>query len=158
MFHHYTECGLNNIQLLNGFRWIDGPRGRALQIDDLEGLHKQIGLTLVHERKALNGKEMRFLRHELELTQQALGTILGVDAQTIARWEKGETERVTPAADRLLRLLFLEKVDGNPAISEALTRIAALDEAPSPAGRPLAFWVDPEDGWRYQEPKQADAA
>jgi putative transcriptional regulator len=150
-YHQYTECGLDDVYLVNGFTVVESPRGSAIQIENVEGLHRIIGLILVNEKKALSGKEVRFLRHELSLTQQSLGAILGVDAQTIARWEKGETDRVTPAADRLLRLIYLEKVEGNPAICEPLQRISELDESLGEQGD-LLFVDDPDAGWRLQEP------
>ncbi len=156
--HHYTESGLDDVYLANGFTIIENPRGPAIQIEDLEGLHRTIGLFLVNERKALNGKEVRFLRHELALTQHALGAILGVDSQTLARWEKGDTDRVTPTADRLLRLIYLEKIVGNPAICEPLQRIAELDEILGKRAEQLLFEDDPEDGWRLQEPMHTQAA
>ncbi len=156
--HHYTECGLDDVYLVNGFTVVESSRGNATQIEDIEGLHRTIGFILVNEKKALNGKEVRFLRHELGLTQHALGAILGVDAQSVARWEKGDTDRVSPTADRLLRLIYLEKMEGNRAICEPLQRIAELDEMLGAQSEQLLFEDDPEDGWRLQEPIGAQAA
>jgi hypothetical protein len=63
--YHYTECGLNNIYLLNGLDFIETSRGRAISIKDIDGLHKAIGLFLVTSKKDFSDDELRFLRHEM---------------------------------------------------------------------------------------------
>ena len=102
---------------------------------------------LVHERKHLDGKEFRFLRHELNMTQQNLAALLGVDVQSIARWEKQKTEFVPGPAQRVIRLLYSEKVDGNQEICVPLERLAALDEmiADEPE---IDFQQDNDEGWQ----------
>ena len=49
--YHYSECGLDNIYLYNGFEFVETPRGRAVNIRDIEGLHRAIGLILVRDKK-----------------------------------------------------------------------------------------------------------
>jgi putative transcriptional regulator len=126
--YHYKESGLDNIYLANGFDWVDTPRGRALWIDNVEGLHRAIGRTLINEKKSLTGREFRFLRHELNLTQQLVALMLDVDVQTVGRWERDETD-IHGSADRLIKLLYAEKVNKNPKVHELLKRLAELDEA-----------------------------
>lgn len=103
---HYTACGLDDVYLLNGFTVEETDYGRGIAVDDVAGLHVAIGLHLVLHRKALSPKEFRFLRKQLDLTQDELAAQLGVTGQTVARWEKGETE-VSGPADRLLRLFYV---------------------------------------------------
>lgn len=38
----------------------------------------------------MTGKELKEKRNELELTQEQLASELGVTANTVARWERGE--------------------------------------------------------------------
>ena len=89
---HYTDCGLDNIFLSNGYELetIDGED--YLTVHNLDGLHEAIGLHIVLEKKAPNGGEIRFLRREMGLSQQELSTKLGVSSQSVARWEKGQTD------------------------------------------------------------------
>ena len=124
--YHYTESGLDNVYLVNGFKLKDG----RLKIHDIEGLHRAIGRWLVSTRKDLSGAEIRFLRHELELSQAALSFLLGITERTVLRWEKDRSGRNTrnPAAERTLRLLYLEKAFGNPGVSEVLELIANLED------------------------------
>ncbi|HEX4839910.1 MAG TPA: helix-turn-helix domain-containing protein [Rhabdochlamydiaceae bacterium] len=90
--YHYTECGLNNIYLLNGYKFIQTSRGKAVSIKDIDGLHKAIGLFLATAKKDLSGDEIRFLRHELLLSQLTLARLLGVSEQAVHRWEKGKVD------------------------------------------------------------------
>jgi len=151
--YHYTGCGLDNIFLVNGFRYVESPRGKSVQIQNLEGLHRAIGEMLVGERKHLDRKEFRFLRHELNMTQQNLSALLGVDVQSVARWEKSKTEAVPGPAQRIIRLLYQEKVNGNPEICEPLERLAELDELISHEDE--IDFTDTQNGW---QPASAIAA
>jgi len=125
--YHYTECGLDNIYLLNGFDPVETPRGMGTTIKNVDGLHRAIGEMLVEEKKALTGKEFRFLRHEVNLTQQDLAAIVGVNVQTVARYEKRK-DAVDGPVQRLLGLLYSEYVKGNKGIIEPLKTLAELDE------------------------------
>lgn len=89
---HYTDCGLDNIFLLNGFEreQIDGDE--YVTVTDMDGLHAAIGLHIVLDKKAPTGSELRFLRTEMSMSQAELGRLLGVSDQSIARWEKGQTD------------------------------------------------------------------
>ena len=51
--YHYTECGLNNIYLVNGYYIIETKRGKAVSINDVDGLHRVIGMFLVSLKKDL---------------------------------------------------------------------------------------------------------
>ena len=70
--YRYTEGGLTNVWLSNGFREEDTPYGKGVSIEDVEGLHRVIGMKLVKERAQLTGAEFRFLRKELGLSQAKL--------------------------------------------------------------------------------------
>ena len=126
--YHYTECGLHNIYLLNGYQFIDTPRGQAISIKDVDGLHKAIGLFLVTTKKDLTGDELRFLRHEMLMSQYTFAILLGMSEQAIRRWENGKIAIPKPS-ESLLRLLYREHVnDRDGKISTVLKKIANLEE------------------------------
>lgn len=125
--YHYTESGLDSVYLVSGFEVRHHNDGETVIIQDIDGLHEAIGRLLVSERKRLSGKEMRFLRTELLMSQSGLGALLQVDEQTVARWEKGKT-KIPGMADATLRLLYMEKVGGNAKLSSLLQRIADLED------------------------------
>src|SRR3989339_1757965 len=95
--YHYNECGLDNIYLSNGFKFMKTPRGNSISIHDIDGLHKAIGLYLATSKKDLSKKEIRFLREEMLMSQPTLGRLLGVSEQSVRRWETGKTEIPKPS-------------------------------------------------------------
>jgi putative transcriptional regulator len=126
---HYTACGLDNVYLLNGFHFHKTSRGRVLKIDEQQDLHRAIGAFLIRQKRSLAGKELRFLRQELDLSQTRLASLLGESEQSVARREKGRktTERPT-SQERLLRFLFEEHAHGNESLTEFLRALAEIDE------------------------------
>lgn len=127
--YHYTQCGLDHVFLMNGFEWNASPRGKTIAIKDIDTLHSAIGLHLSRHRKALSGKELRFLRQEMLMSQATLAHLLDVSEQTVHRWEAEKTS-CPRAADALIRRLYLEHsnaADETPR--DALRRIADREDA-----------------------------
>ena len=142
--HHYRECGLNNVFLLNGFTVKATRHGRAVSIDDMDGLHRAIGTHLAREKRALTGAELRFLRVELGLSQKMLGILLGKSAQAVARWEK-EQSRIDSTAERVVRMLYTEQGGKNEKIRNMLQELAAPDDL---ACENEFRFEDTAEGWR----------
>src|SRR5437016_3970105 len=86
--YHYTECGLDNIYLVNGFEITKNKRDKEIFIHDIHGLHKTIGMMLVHKQGLLSGNEIKFVRTTLDFSQTRLAKLLGCTYQTILLWEK----------------------------------------------------------------------
>lgn len=124
--YHYTECGLDSVYLLNGFAYHETPYGVGVSVANVDGLHRAIAFDLIRGKRLLAGREVRFLRKELDLSQEGLGLFLGCSGQSVARWEKGQCE-MPGAADRLLRLLYLERAQGNAQIEQMLESLKDLD-------------------------------
>lgn len=139
--YHYTECGLNNIWLANGFKEHDTAHGRGVAIENAEGLHYAIAMWLINTKPQLSGGEFRFLRKEMNMSQAALAHLLGKDAQTIARWEK--RGRAPKMAGHFLRGLYREDAEGNAKIREIIERLNKLDQ--TAAKRPV--FEETDQGW-----------
>ena len=107
--YHYRECGLHNIYLKNGFviEYVDGEEYSS--IVDINNLHKAIAQTLTDKHSSLSNLEFKFLRIELNLSQKVLGQRFGVSEQTIARYEKGQSN-IPRTTDAALRILYLEGI------------------------------------------------
>ncbi|MDP1716907.1 MAG: transcriptional regulator, partial [Burkholderiales bacterium] len=116
----YTGCGLRNVWLQNGYAMKQTPHGKAVAIQDVEGLHRVLA-KMITRKPRLTGAEFRFVRKELDLSQAALARMFGCEAQTIALWEKNKV-RVPKLADRMLRLIYQEHVEGNVKIREMIER------------------------------------
>jgi putative transcriptional regulator len=128
--YRYTESGLDNVYLVNGYEPIDTPRGRQMIIRDIDGLHRAIGMFIITQRKDLNGPELRFLRHEMLMSQATLANLLSVSEQAVRRWEQGRTEKIPKPAESLIRLLYSEHVgEDNHEIRRLLRRIADLEDS-----------------------------
>ncbi|GGZ21932.1 helix-turn-helix domain-containing protein [Asticcacaulis endophyticus] len=130
--YHYRTAGLEGIYLLNGYEISEYDGERTVAIKNVDGLHKAIGRHIVCHRKGLTPKETRFLRNTLGLTQGELAALLGTTSQSVARWEKGDTE-MPGAAEKLLRILFLALTDGEGdtvlnLITSKLEELDSMDE------------------------------
>jgi len=126
--YHYTDGGLRNVWLANGYEVRQTPYGQAVTIHDQEGLSRAICQALVKQPKPLTRAEFRYVRTAgLTLSQAALAAMLGVDAQTVARWEK--SARIPKMADAMLRLAYLEHASGNVRLSSAFEMLRAIERA-----------------------------
>lgn len=141
--YHYTECGLNNVWLANGYDEHETPYGAAVSIADVDGLHRAIALHLIKYKPRLSGGEFRFLRKELDLSQAALARVLGNDAQSVARWEKNG--RPPKMAERFLRALYREHAEGNARIQDIVQR---LNETDRKAYQQKVIYEKAADEWR----------
>lgn len=124
---HYTTCGLDNVWLANGFQIKETKYGRAVSVNDIEGLHKLLTFNLIEKQGLLTGKEFKFLRVQLGLSQQGLGSMLGgVSENAISLWERKNT--VPAIQDHWLRMLAIAKFKGNTKVSDAIERIQTVEK------------------------------
>lgn len=143
---HYKSCGLDHVFLLNGYEVRELGGSRAVAIHDLEGLHRAIASQLIEKPAPLTGQELRFLRVEMDFSQKALGQLLGVTDQAVAKWEKGQTKKIAKTADTLVRLLAREcllKRDGR--VFEFVRELSELDRHVDADRLELS---ETEDGWK----------
>jgi DNA-binding transcriptional regulator YiaG len=140
----YGECGLDDVYLRGGYERIETPHGAGIVVKDLDDLHNAITLYLVTEKKVLSGKELRFLRKQLDLTQAELGRRLRLSDQQVARWEKEQCE-ISGPADLLLRLLCAKHLGVN--VDEALDQLEQLIERDTPVDERAVF-TPTRDGWQ----------
>ncbi len=139
----YTGCGLRNVWLQNGYAMKQTPHGKAVAIQDVEGLHRVLA-KMITRKPRLTGAEFRFIRKELDLSQAALARMFGCEAQTIALWEKNKV-RMPKLADRMLRLIYQEHAEGNVKIREMIERENDTDRKERDTKK-LVF-VDTAEGW-----------
>lgn len=102
--YHYVQCGLDNVWLTNGFQIKSTPYGQGVAIDNAEALDRVIAKHLTEKPGRLSGREVRFLRQMLDMSQKRLGELLGKEAQTVALWEKAE--RVNDDVDFCVRHIY----------------------------------------------------
>jgi DNA-binding transcriptional regulator YiaG len=108
--HHYTDGGLKNVWLQNGFELRSTPYGKGVAIHDVEGLTRAICLALAVKSSLLSGIEFRYIRTGgMLLSQSGLVAMMGADVQSVARWEKHG--RLPKWADKMIRVLYLANAD-----------------------------------------------
>lgn len=123
--YHFTDGGLRNVWLENGYTEKDTPYGKAVSFHDLEGLTKAICRALVEKPGKLSGAEFRYLRSGLLLSQKSLGKMLGCSEQAVAKWEKNG--KIPKAEDFLVRLIYTQKHNGNEKVGAVVEMLNIID-------------------------------
>jgi DNA-binding transcriptional regulator YiaG len=124
--YHYTDGGLRNVWLANGYEITQTPFGEGVSFHNLDGLTRSICMALTRKASPLTGAEFRYIRSAgMLLSQPALGKLMGIDGQSVARWEK--TSKVPLWADKLVRLLYIAQVNGDEPIAKAVERIKTVE-------------------------------
>lgn len=142
----YRGCGLDGIYLCNGYEIEDIDGEKYTHIIDSEELHKVIALNIAAHRKTLTPAELKFIRVAMDKTQSELGKALGVSSQTVARWEKGQSELPGPA-DRMLRVLMMVTMLPDDELAQLVRDLSeVLDEIDESVVVPLQFRHDEQ--WR----------
>lgn len=111
--YHYTDSGLDNVIIEGVAFMIDDGGDECVQIQNINGLHRTIACGIVSRRSSMTGRELRFLRTEMGMTQAELGTMLHRESLQVSRWERGESP-LDANAEALVRLYAIQqlKLDG----------------------------------------------
>src|SRR5262245_59260050 len=130
--HRYTEAGLSNVTLVGvEMRTCSRCGERELVTPHVDGLHRAIARTLSRQAAPLVPEAVRFLRKWLGLTAHELARVMGVSRETVCRWERVDAPcRLTPPADRLLKLLAAQHDGGGPYPIERRARVRRVKAAP----------------------------
>ena len=123
---HYTQCGLDNVWLENGYDVKTTPYGKAVAVHDVDGLHALLAAQLAKNPGPLSGKEFRFLRAWLGMTQETLAGLMGVTEGALSLWERKDA--VPGLNDKMLRLMVLAKTDGNATVRDAIERVNTVQK------------------------------
>lgn len=139
--YHYTESGLQNVYLNNGYKSKKVAGGLAVAIVDADGLHQAIGRHIA-SKGYMTGAELRFLRKELDFSQSRFGALVGASEESVSLWER--RGRVPKSACRIMQAVYLETIDGNVRIKELVERLANLDRE----NQDRMVFEDTDTGWR----------
>jgi putative transcriptional regulator len=128
--HQYLDCGLDNVWLAGGFIEVDSPYGPGVAIEDMDGLHRCIAQCLVKKPGPLTGKEFRFLRAELDMSQSTMGLLCGREERTIRNWETRD-EVVEEPANTIIRVVYEQRYTPTASfegLSKKIRELQALDK------------------------------
>lgn len=126
--YHYTECGLDNVYLTNGYTEHETDYGKGVSIHNADNLHEAIARSIVFSPHVIRGRELRFLRSMLDLSQSGLGRVLGSKTQNIKRWEKDLDKAIPGTADRALRSFYVLKACGHELAERMCELLGEIDE------------------------------
>jgi len=108
--YNYTESGLGNV-FIEGVDFVTDDAGEeCITIPNINGLHRAIASGIIRQRSGMTGREMRFLRTEIGLTQAELAIIVHREALAISRWERGEVP-IDSNAEALIRLFAAQRLE-----------------------------------------------
>lgn len=144
--YQYNSCGLDNIYLKNGYQLSETEEGKGVSIHDMDTLHRVIAKGIVDQPAPISGKEFRFLRIELDLSQKAIGDLMDKTDQMIAKWEKGDNS-IPVLADKAIRDLYMDSI-GESHIANLLTTLKDLDNQLHEIKFQLS---ETEEGWQLDQ-------
>lgn len=108
--YHYTECGLDNVIIEGMTTIVDHAGDETITIPAIGLLHGIIAEGIVMLPSKMSGRELRFLRTEMGLTQEKLAETLKVTLLTVSRWEREENP-IKDTAEMLVRLMAVERLE-----------------------------------------------
>ncbi|HKJ95146.1 MAG TPA: transcriptional regulator [Gammaproteobacteria bacterium] len=135
--YQYIESGLPYIYLVSGYRLEEGPFGETLAIEDVDALHRAIARWVVEHLDRLRGREVRFLRLEMDRTQAELAAELAVTEQTVSLWERAPDKLIPKTSDRLLRLIAEAWLDDHQSLAGAFSRLRQASGHPTVEQQPF---------------------
>jgi transcriptional regulator with XRE-family HTH domain len=148
--YHYTEAGLDNV-FIHGVTFVTDDAGDdTITIPYVNGLHKAIASALVGKPSNLTGKELRFLRTEMGMTQAELAAIVHREPLAISRWERGEVAGIDANAEALIRLHAREVLE--LAVEASVKEIAGFSV---PSALSPRIDIDGSDPANYRPMKAA---
>ena len=118
--------GVNFKLPLGGHFYIAG--NKAVQFEDATSLDLAIANALINQTEPLTGKEFRFLRQQIGMSQSDVASFMHVDPQSVARWEKGQVS-LPFANEAVMRFIYSSYQEKDAKIYPMLETMKAIDKA-----------------------------
>ncbi len=142
--YRYTECGLDNV-MIHGVEFvIDDDGEEVVSIPNINGLHKTIAEAILRRKNSISGKELKFLRTEVGMTQAELATVVHREPLTVSRWERGE-HPIDSTAQVLIRILAMERLQ-----IRSVATVSQLSEWSIPTASDTPIDIDGHDPQDYR--------
>lgn len=107
--YHYLESGLEYIYLKK-VKVQETPYGMTICLTHVRELHEKIAIGILKHSIPLRGKELKFLRKNLGITQVELSKVLELAQSTLVNWEGKDLDKPIDAAHSyFLQQYFREK-------------------------------------------------
>ena len=122
---HYTDGGLKNVWLANGFEIQESVYGKTMAFQDIDGLSVAICDSLARKSTRLTSPEFRYRRLALGLSQVSLARLMGNTENTIANWER--TGKLPAMGDKLIRVLYQGHRNGERSVKDVVESLNFSD-------------------------------
>lgn len=143
--YRYTESGLDDV-IIQGLSYVcDDAGNQVVTIPNINKLHRAIATGIVEKEGSLTGKELRFLRSEMGMTQAELAAIVHREPLAISRWERGEVESIDANAETLIRLVARETLGLDVGAS-----VKSMSEWSVPSAVTSPLMIDGSDTDNYR--------
>lgn len=116
----YLHFAVPNLFLESGYHQEDSVYGELTTYSDEDGLEECIRRILIQIPKRFNGRQLRFLRRGLNLSQNEFGKLIDKTEQTVARIEKS-SKLVSRSIDLTIRTSYFSKYKPDTHIGEILS-------------------------------------
>lgn len=126
---HYTQCGLDDVWLANGYHPEETEYGDGFRIDHADELHQTIAMSIINDKRPLRGQEVRFLRMAMNLSQESMAKALGVDRATVMRWERARDKALGVMQDIAVRTTYAARASGDEFLIGVIRELQDADEA-----------------------------
>lgn len=127
--YRYNESGLPNVLLKDvEIRRCPSCGAQEVPLPRVVELHRAIALALVHKPARFLGAEVRYLRKYLGWSGVDFASHMGVNPETVSRWENGK-EVISSTSDRLLRLIVVRSW---PVEDYSVDDLAKIDDRRDP--------------------------
>jgi putative transcriptional regulator len=121
----FVDSGLPNVYLV-GIRYFTYEDGRVVaEIPALKSLMKLIARDLVERPDSLSGAEIRFLRKRLGKRAVDFARELGIEAETLSRFENDKQE-AGESLDKLIRLVYAVTSDDPELVDKVRPTLDSL--------------------------------
>jgi DNA-binding transcriptional regulator YiaG len=147
---HYVQCGLDNVWLTSGVEVTETDYGKGFRISKAEELHEAIARSIINGPRHLRGQEARFLRVLLNLSQDAMAKILGVDRATVIRWERARERPLTMIQDIAVRTTYAARATGDDFLLSVIKEMQDTDEK-AYSDLPRQVFETSNQGWRVRQ-------
>jgi len=144
---HYVQCGLDNVWLTSGVEVTETEYGKGFRISNAGELHEAIAKSIINGSRRLRGQEARFLRVLLNLSQEAMAKILGVDRATVIRWERSREKTLSMMQDIAVRTTYAARHKGDDFLLSVIKELQDADEE-SHGGAYRQVFEASNQGWR----------
>jgi putative zinc finger/helix-turn-helix YgiT family protein len=108
---HFVDSGLSNVYLIGIKYFICSECGKVrAEIPAMKPLMRRIARDLVVNPDSLSGEQIRFLRKRAGMKSAAFAKLLGVEAETLSRYENDKQVAAEPV-DKLIRFAYALNCD-----------------------------------------------